>query len=648
MRVHLPEALADLWEDVSTDPEEVHFEPHFYSKIHPTHLRSVCAREEILLANVKELARSKTFRELDQGSSVTGRIIMITPSDQPLNAELPNHYAIDVLGIDAIKRLLRFKLLRAVREMRHQRGVLKAHRDVVVLNEIGSALSTEKSLQSLMELIVSKSREVTCADAGSLYLVEAIPGVAERQKDYFANKRMRFAVAQNESREVPFRSFLVDVNRKSIYGYAGVMQQALNFVDVYYLPTNKEYSWGGRPFDTSISYRTKSMLTVPLINWRGETIGIIQLINRKPNREMRLETPAFCEKHVQPFSEDDLRLAQSIASQASIAIQNAELVESVEGLFRGFIDASVNAIESRDPTTSGHSRRVAKMTVGLAERTDAIQFGRFRNLSFNVEQINEIRYASLLHDFGKIGVHEHVLVKEEKLYPEELGLLRARFRLARSNIVLEHTRLQFQQMLSSKRTKSRLVAEETERMSQRLEEMDEILQFIEQCNKPTVLPEGNFNRLHDIAKNHFLGLDGEKVPLLKEHELESLSVKRGSLTAQDRKEIESHVTHTYQFLCKIPWTTGLRRVPEIAHAHHEKLNGTGYPNQLKEDEIPIESKMMTISDIYDALTAQDRPYKKALSVERALSILSEEAKSHNVDNDLLEIFISQEIYRLSE
>jgi HD-GYP domain-containing protein (c-di-GMP phosphodiesterase class II) len=510
------------------------------------------------------------------------------------------------------------------------------------------ALSTEKNLDKLLDLIVSKSREMTWADAGSLYLIEADPSKPEDSLNYFGNKKMRFQVAQNDSKQVPFKSFMVDISKRSIYGYVAITQEHLEFDDVYHLDPNREYSWGGKEFDASIRYRTMSMLTVPMVNWRGETIGVIQLINRKIDPALKLDDPASCTQYIQPFNEHDVRMARSIASQASIAIQNTQLVNSIRTLFDGFIAASVKAIESRDPTTSGHSQRVATLTVALAEKIGSLDSPKFGGVRFTHENLQEIRYASLLHDFGKIGVREHVLVKAKKLYPEELTNVLDRFEMIRANIKLAQAQrqLEFYAKAKSKGERDKALKRVQAELDMSLKEIQDFLDFIRACNEPTVLAQGGFERLNDIARRKFTNSGGEAVPFLRDKELISLSVPKGSLNENDRKEIESHVTHTYKFLTTIPWTPDLRRVPDIAYAHHEKLDGTGYPNRLNVGQIPLQSKMMTISDIYDALTSQDRPYKKALPIERALNILAEESKSGHIDRDLLDVFIQAELYRL--
>ena len=303
----------------------------------------------------------------------------------------------------------------------------------------------------------------------------------------------------------------------------------------------------------------------------------------------------------------------------------------------------VTAIESRDPTTSGHSGRVAVLTVGLAERADAQDRGPFRDLHFTRDHLQEIRYASLLHDFGKVGVREKVLIKGKKLYIGELLLIRQRFAYLKRSVEAEHLRAKLDQVTGGQSTPE-LLAEMDRTHETRQREVDAVLKMILQANEPTILEEDNFRALLDLPKRTFADIDGNRQPFLTPNELGSLSIRRGSLSDKERREIESHVTHTFRFLSEIPWTGEYRNVPTIAYAHHEKLDGTGYPRRLAASDIPLQSRMMTISDIFDALVAWDRPYKKSVPIERALNILQEEAGQGKLDKDLLSLFIEARIY----
>jgi HD-GYP domain-containing protein (c-di-GMP phosphodiesterase class II) len=387
------------------------------------------------------------------------------------------------------------------------------------------------------------------------------------------------------------------------------------------------------------------MLVVPMKNPQGEILGVVQLINAKRRPEQRV-TPQTVDDVVIPYPEDRRALVNSLASQAAVAIENSRLYESIQTLFEGFVKASVVAIESRDPTTSGHSFRVADLTVALAEAVDRSDTAPFREINFTRSEMKEVRYASLLHDFGKVGVREEVLVKAKKLYPLQLELIKDRFDFVRKTVQQGHTERKLNYLLEKGRDQFVSKQQEFDReFTEQLAELDDFFQFILQCNEPTVLPEGNFQRLAELASVRFNDWDGQARPLITPEEATMLSIPKGSLDESERVQIESHVIHTFNFLSQIPWTKEIRNIPLIARAHHEKLNGTGYPYKLSEAEIPFQSKMMTVSDIYDALSASDRPYKKALPPEKALDILSIEANRNLIDSSLFRLFVEAEIFK---
>jgi response regulator RpfG family c-di-GMP phosphodiesterase len=322
------------------------------------------------------------------------------------------------------------------------------------------------------------------------------------------------------------------------------------------------------------------------------------------------------------------------------------LYEEIRSIFEGFVRASVDAIEARDPTTSGHSRRVADFTVGLAVAVERADQGPYKEVLWKREDIREIEYASLLHDFGKIGVREHVLVKAKKLYPHELGMIRQRF-----DFVLRSLEADFlsRKLRALGRGAGPDELEELDREhQQKRSELEEAWATIEHANEPTVLAAGEFKKIEELGRQTYARLDGTPSTLLTAEEVKSLSVMRGSLTPEEFDEIRSHVSHTYRFLNTIPWGKTFSRVAVIAGAHHERLNGTGYPHRLRAEEIPLQSKMMTISDIFDALTASDRPYKRAVPVDKALDILGFEVKDGHVDGELVRIFREARVWEAPE
>jgi response regulator RpfG family c-di-GMP phosphodiesterase len=314
------------------------------------------------------------------------------------------------------------------------------------------------------------------------------------------------------------------------------------------------------------------------------------------------------------------------------------LKNDIERLFEGFVNASVTAIEARDPSTSGHSSRVADLTVGLAEAVNSTPNGPYGALHFNPIQIREIRYASLLHDFGKVGVREQVLVKAKKIEGERLESIYQRLH--------QRTLEAMRDGLLEAWSKGGAFDHDTvgALLRGQDEEARRLMELIRRSNEPTVLPQEvalELNLLEDLTYQHW---SGDHRTLVDPHDISLLRIPKGSLSEDERDEIQNHVTYTYKFLSQIPWTSELAGVPDIAWAHHERLNGKGYPRQLKEPDIPVQSKLMAVSDVYDALTAADRPYKAAVSVERSLEILEQEAKVNLLDTEVLRIFLEARIY----
>ena len=532
-----------------------------------------------------------------------------------------------------------------------------ASQEIHELNQIGMALSAEHDPAKLLELILTKSREFTSSDAGSVYLVESVGDGRQRQSLLFApaepgvpvlqqesHEQLRFKLAQNDTVAVPFREAAISINENSIAGYVALTGEIVNIEDAYHLPPDVPYSIN-RKFDEDSGYRTKSILAVPIRNQKEKIIAVLQLINAKRDFSARLDSYEAVEQQVLAFSPRQQEIVQSLAGQAAVALENSQLYDSIQRLFEGFVRAAVTAIETRDPATSGHSFRVANLTVALAEAVDRVDSGPYRSVRFSRDQMRELRYASLLHDFGKVGVREEVLIKAKKLYPSQLEVIKQRFGLVRRTLENESLKARMDYLLKHGHEKFQAAQKEFDaRLAAQLSEVQEYAEAIVWANEPTVVPEGNFERLADIANLQYEDLDGKKRPILTMDEVQMLSIRKGSLDEEERLQIESHVLHTVSFLQQIPWTNELRNVPEIARGHHEKLNGTGYPYKLVAPEIPVQTRMMTISDIFDALAAADRPYKKAVSIDRALEILETSVEDGELDPGLFEIFLSAKIF----
>jgi HD-GYP domain-containing protein (c-di-GMP phosphodiesterase class II) len=532
----------------------------------------------------------------------------------------------------------------APRTRRKALSASKATRELEELNRVGIALSETRDVGQLLDLILKKAREITAADAGSLYLVEN--GEASVQ----AGLRvpwLRFKLTQNDSAQFPFGEHTLPLTEDSMAGYCALHGEVIELADAYRIPKTMPFHFNAT-FDQHAGYRTRSLITLPMKNGKGEVLGVLQLINCKRNAKAQLSDSQAVRRWVHPFPERAVRLGLSLASQAAVAYENSKLYQEIENLFDGFVKAAVKAIEQRDPTTSGHSQRVCEMTVALAEAVDREPRGPYGDLRFSREQMKELRYAALLHDFGKVGVREEVLVKAKKLYPLHFVRLLDRFDYIRRDIEARTAEQKVEALLSlsKKQAAERLYALDDE--SRRLRgELDRYAEFIAKANEPTLLPSWDFEVLNEIAQKAYRDARGTERPYLSAEEVRFLSIPRGSLDDEERRQIESHVVHSFNFLAQIPWTPEFRAIPEIARAHHEKLNGKGYPFGLNSGQIPVQAKMMTICDIFDALSASDRPYKRAVPADRALDILKLCVRDEEIDPELFRVFLDAQVYRLA-
>ncbi len=468
--------------------------------------------------------------------------------------------------------------------------------------EVAKAMTAERRLDRLLALVVDDAAKVADADRCTLFL-------ADRERGELWSKVAHGAATIR----IPLGA-----------GIAGAVAAAgvpIRIDDAYRDPRFEP------AVDQATGYRTRTILAVPMKNTLGEVVGVLQALNKRDAA----------------FTAEDEELLGALAGPAASAIENAVLNEEIERLFEGFVHASVVAIEQRDPTTAGHSGRVAVLTLALARAVEKAPPPAWVGVAFDAASLQQLRYAALLHDFGKVGVREHVLVKAEKLHAHELELVRARFDLARASLENERLRARLDPSTSPRAPGAERAANHDERAR----ELDALWDAVLAANHPTVLAAEASERLARIAETTFVDPRGESRTLLTPFELSCLSIPKGSLSEAERKEIEGHVQHTFRFLSQIPWTRALRRVPEIAYGHHEKLDGGGYPRRVPGPSIPVETRMMTIADIYDALTASDRPYKKAMPADRALEILSDEARRGQIDAPLLDVFVEAGVWRAS-
>jgi HD-GYP domain-containing protein (c-di-GMP phosphodiesterase class II) len=521
------------------------------------------------------------------------------------------------------------------------------------INEISAAITGHSNVDSTLRLVLEKALDLSSSDAGFLLLRENLganprEGVAEPRLLRAAGNRFFQKFRICKSQNLKLNSDTLDPSQNAAISYAvnnssgivwaseweGTRPGGLNCTSTY--PANLpqiQFEYDSR------NYQVLSYCLFPIPAPSGEVLGLILLVNKKRTKGVFLDSREDIETIVAPFQEHDLDLLEALAGQVGVSLDHSRLIQNLKRVFESFVEASVVAIESRDPSTKGHSERVAVLTVGLAQAVNSTSEGLYGSVSFNESQLYELKYAALLHDFGKIGVRENILRKERKLYHHELMTIQERFHNLEKQINLQRLEDYLETLMKRGQPPSREDIDRIQRdVQQTSRKLKKYWERIIEANEPSIVSNEDSRRIREIAE-FSASIKGKKSVLLLPDELEKLTIKRGSLSNEERLEIESHVEHSFKFLISIPWTQELANVPEIVHAHHERLDGTGYPRKLVADEIPIQAKIMAIADVYDALVAVDRPYKLALPHERALSIIEDEVREKKLDADLFRIFV---------
>jgi HD-GYP domain-containing protein (c-di-GMP phosphodiesterase class II) len=493
------------------------------------------------------------------------------------------------------------------------------------LNCVGIALSSEHNLSRLLDMIVSELRDFTRSEGGSLYIKKG--------------DELSFEVAQNEILikrfgSVPFKTFRIPIDHNSISGYVASTGSLINIPNLESAGDDLPFSLQTtHDFDKKNGLKTVSMLVVPMKNHKDEIIGVVQLMNSRDERGNLI-----------PYDLWTQELVSSLASQAAVAISNSVLIQNIKNLFEGLVTYSVQAIDARSPHTAGHSMRVSKLVMRQVESINKCTKGAFADIYFSEEEIDELRMAAWLHDIGKIGVREYVLDKKNKLSDETVKGIVTRFNYIRKECENHANQLKLELLSSEDNTLEKREMIDNN-VKKEIEEITYDLGLILKMNKPGFYSEDEYANLNKIGTKKYHDIEGAECLFLEPSELENISVRKGNLTDRERSEIESHVHHTLNILEKLPFTEELSEIPHFAAAHHEMLNGTGYPKGLKNEEIPLQSRIIAVADIFEALTARDRPYKPPIPLEKALVILRDEAVSGRLDPEVVELFIADEIYK---
>ncbi|MBN8217718.1 MAG: GAF domain-containing protein [Spirochaetes bacterium] len=536
-----------------------------------------------------------------------------------------------------------FDDLAKTRELLEARRLLSAQEETIrKILAIGARLSQERDIETLLSAILDEAIALSNADSGSI----AVLGLdTDLRKTPEAAGKLTFFLSHNHSVKIDFVRSSMEVSNRSLAGFTVLKKRCLNIPDAYEIDPEAPYQFH-RAFDQKHGFRSKSMLLVPMVNAQGEVLGVISLLNKKERASKKIDYVRFKPEQVLPFTEEDERSLASLGSQATVALENALLYRDIENLFEQFVHASVSAIEARDPSTSGHTFRVTDYSLRLAQAVNSERHPKLR-VRFTPAEIKELRYACLLHDFGKVAVREAVLLKAKKLEPDRLLAVVSRFELRKARVLLDaeaRVRALWEDRALEDASRAKRIEAARREAAEALAGVNSERDLMLSANEPSLLTEEKSHLLNGLRDRVYPLPEGGELPLLDPAELAALSVPKGSLTLEERREIESHVTHTYKFLKAIPWTKNLARVPEIAYGHHEKMDGTGHPVGLTARDLLPQARIMAICDIFDALTAADRSYKKAIPLPDALKIIEDEVERGKLDPVLHEIFLKHRIW----
>ena len=502
------------------------------------------------------------------------------------------------------------------------------------LAQIGIALSGEKDIEKLLESIVDEARDLSNADAGTLYILDQKKG--SLRFEILQNASMKTRMGGTSGVEITFPEVQLYKdgvpNLSNVSSYVALKNETINIPDVY---EAEGFDFTGpRNYDATTGYRSKSMLVIPMKNHENDIIGVLQLLNAQdPDTQ-----------EVIAFSAEYVDLVASLASQAAVALTNAQLIRDLRNLFDAFIRSIATAIDEKSPYTGGHINRVVDLSMMIAEKINQTDQGVFNDVSFDVEELDALRMAAWMHDVGKITTPEHVVDKATKLETIQDGihLIETRFGIIAKT--LENDRLRRQiDLLKAGDADTGESAATTAEKDEDLNILWEDLEFIKDCNTPgEFMSDDKLERLQTLARKTYM-VNGEEFPYLTPEEVQNLSIKKGTLTAEERAIIENHTMMTSKMLRKLPFPKILAKVPEYAAAHHEKLDGTGYPQKLSNGEISLQARIMAIADIFEALTAPDRPYKKPMKLSQAIKIMGFMKKDKHIDAELFDLFMDSGI-----
>ncbi|MFL3028062.1 MAG: HD domain-containing phosphohydrolase [Candidatus Neomarinimicrobiota bacterium] len=506
------------------------------------------------------------------------------------------------------------------------------------MSDIGLALSKERDMEKLLEMILLEAKRISNADGGTLYMMTD-------------DQRLRFSIMITDSldvhmggtsgKDIPFYPVKLYDNGKPnenmIAANAAINGKTINIPDAY---KAKGFDFSGtKAFDEKTGYRSKSFLTVPLKNHENEIIGVLQLLNAQDIKSNKVIT----------FSERIQKNVEALSSQAAVAITNQNLIKDLEILFESFIKLIASAIDAKSPYTGGHCSRVPEITMMLAESVNGMDHGPFSNINFSDKEMYELKIAAWLHDCGKVATPEYVVDKSTKLETiyDRIHMVATRFEVLKRDEEIKFLKKQLS--IHKKDTLSEIDKKEAVKKARiiylkKIKQFDEDKTFIEESNfGGEFMSQDRKDRVKKISSYRYKN-NGSIKSFLSDNEVYNLCISRGTLTPEERKVINDHIVVTIEMLEQLPYPKHLRNVPEFAGGHHEKLDGTGYPKGLNHGEMSVQAKIMAIADIFEALTARDRPYKKGKTLSQAMRILGFMKNDAHIDAELFDVFVKEKIY----
>ena len=503
------------------------------------------------------------------------------------------------------------------------------------LNEIGIALSAEKNTPKLLEMILKGAKTILNTDAGTLYL--ATEDKKQLQFEIIMNDSLGIMMGAKLGDPMPFEALplydqLGNPNNTMVAAHAALYKKTINIPDAY-VADGFDFS-GTRAFDIKTGYRSQSFLTLPMLNHENELIGVLQLINAKdPSSNQIIE-----------FSKISQRIAESLASQAAIALTNNKLIGQFRELFESFINLISEAIDKKSPYNGAHCRRVPTLTMMIADAACQANYGIFKDFELDEDERYELRIAGLLHDCGKVTTPVHVIDKATKLETifDRIHLVNTRFEVLKRDVEIAFLK---QKMAAIESGNLSIIADLEVTFQQKLAQYSSDQAFLRVCNIGGEFMSDEYKeRLQQISEYRWSDPHGMEANFLTENEVYNLNISRGTLTPKERKIINDHISVTIEMLEQLPYPRNLRRVPEYAGGHHERMDGKGYPNGLTRDQMSLPARMMGIADIFEALSAKDRPYKKGKTLTECLQILGKMSLGGHIDPDLFNLFVSKKVY----